>query len=71
MFKRYWQKTLFKHGVTSIRIGNYSGQKHFLKAYRLIGAYFVWIGLNGYELKVTIPKLSYLRRGLKRRKGYE
>lgn len=55
MFKRYWQKTIFKRGVASLRIGNYTGSKHFIKAYRLIGAYFIWIGLYGYELKLTIP----------------
>ena len=59
-YEAHWQKTLFKHGIAYLVIGNYTGPKHFLKVYRLIGAYFVWVGLNGYELKVTIPKL---RRG--------
>lgn len=60
MFKRYWQKTIFRHGVASLIIGNYRGPKRFLKAYRLIGAYFIWIGLSGYAVKISIPRL--LRR---------
>jgi hypothetical protein len=55
MFKRYWQKTIFRRGVASLIIGNYTGSKHFTKAYRLIGAYFIWIGLYGYELKLSVP----------------
>ncbi len=55
--KRYWQRTIFRHGVASLIIGNYTGLKRFIKAYRLIGAYFIWIGLSGYEVKITIPRL--------------
>jgi len=55
MFKRYWQKTIFKRGIASLKVGNYTGNRHFIKAYRLIGGYFIWIGLYGYELKLTIP----------------
>ena len=61
--KRHKQKTIFRHGVTSLIIGKYNGPKHFIKAYRLMGAYFLWIGLYGHELKVTIPRLGYLIRG--------